>query len=198
MDGSATTWTWDASEGPFRGRSGARSRLARLAQRARDGDRRAFTALWFRHERAARAILLSMVPAQEADDLVQDVATRAWEHIADLHEPAAFGAWLSEIARNVGRRARARRRKVRTTPLELAPEPPAAPSAEVGAEADEILAAIRKLPECYAETLLLRLVLGMSGPEIAAQLGMTSGSVRVNLCRGMKRLRGLLGDEHRE
>jgi RNA polymerase sigma-70 factor, ECF subfamily len=48
------------------------------------------------------------------------------------------------------------------------------------------------LPECYRETLTLRLVEGMTGPEIAAQTGLTPDSVRVNLCRGMKLLRASL------
>jgi len=50
----------------------------------------------------------------------------------------------------------------------------------------------RRLPEAYRETLILRLVEGMTGPEIAAQTGLTPESVRVNLCRGMKLLRELL------
>jgi RNA polymerase sigma-70 factor (ECF subfamily) len=41
----------------------------------------------------------------------------------------------------------------------------------------------------------MRLVEGMSGPEIAEATGLTPESVRVNLCRGMKLLRGRLGDE---
>ena len=40
---------------------------------------------------------------------------------------------------------------------------------------------------------MLRLVEGMSGPEIAAQVGLTPESVRVNLFRGMKLLRERLG-----
>ena len=52
-----------------------------------------------------------------------------------------------------------------------------------------VLAAIQSLPEAYSETLTLRLVEGMTGPEIAARTGLTEGSVRVNLHRGMKQLR---------
>ena len=43
----------------------------------------------------------------------------------------------------------------------------------------------------------MRLVEGMTGPEIAARTGMTPGSVRVNLHRGMALLRGRLGAEVR-
>ena len=39
------------------------------------------------------------------------------------------------------------------------------------------------------DTLALRLVEGMTGPEIAERTGLTHGSVRVNLHRGMKMLR---------
>ena len=58
--------------------------------------------------------------------------------------------------------------------------------------AKEILELIRGLPDAYRETLVLRLVEGMSGPEIASRTGLTPASVRVNLHRGMKLLRGKL------
>jgi RNA polymerase sigma-70 factor (ECF subfamily) len=67
----------------------------------------------------------------------------------------------------------------------------------LSAEEDErpaikILDAIRSLPDAYRETLILRLVEGLTGPEIAARTGMTPGSVRVNLHRGMEQLRAIL------
>jgi hypothetical protein len=52
-----------------------------------------------------------------------------------------------------------------------------------------ILSFVRSLPDAYRETLILRLVEGMTGPEIAARTGLTPGSVRVNLHRGMQQLR---------
>ena len=55
-----------------------------------------------------------------------------------------------------------------------------------------MLATIRRLPEAYRETLVLRLVEGMTGPEIAERTGMQPGSVRVNLHRGMQMLREAL------
>src|SRR5205823_2759422 len=61
------------------------------------------------------------------------------------------------------------------------------------AEAAVVLAIIRGLSETYRETLILRLVEGMTGPEIAARTGLTPGSVRVNLHRGMEQLRTKLG-----
>jgi len=54
---------------------------------------------------------------------------------------------------------------------------------------------ILRMPVAYKETLVLRLIEGMTGPEIAEQTGMTPESVRVNLHRGMKLLRKELGIE---
>ena len=55
-----------------------------------------------------------------------------------------------------------------------------------------MLRAIRQLSPSYHETLVMRLVEGMSPVEIAATTGMTRGSVRVNLHRGLAQLRGIL------
>jgi RNA polymerase sigma-70 factor (ECF subfamily) len=62
-------------------------------------------------------------------------------------------------------------------------------------EALGVLEVIRALPEAYRETLVLRLVEGLTGPEIADRTGLTPASVRVNLHRGMKLLREKL-DRH--
>jgi RNA polymerase sigma-70 factor, ECF subfamily len=154
-----------------------------LVRSAQDGDRAAFAELYRRHARAVHGILLSRVAAIDVEDLVQDVFMQAMERLSSLHDPTAFGAWLAAIARN---RAAAhwRRRPVHVElPDHLAIQP------RDRTEALAALTAIRNLPEAYRETLTLRLVEGMTGPEIAACTGLTEGSVRVNLHRGMKALR---------
>ena len=55
------------------------------------------------------------------------------------------------------------------------------------------MSALRSLPEAYRETLMLRLVEGMTGVEIAERTGLKPESVRVNLHRGMEMLRQKLG-----
>jgi RNA polymerase sigma-70 factor (ECF subfamily) len=49
--------------------------------------------------------------------------------------------------------------------------------------------AIRSLPKAYRETIAMRVIEGMSGPGIADRTGLSAGSVRVNLHRGMQLLR---------
>ena len=54
------------------------------------------------------------------------------------------------------------------------------------------MAEVRRLPEAYRETLVMRFVEGLTGPEIAELTGLTPGSVRVNLHRGVELLRARL------
>jgi RNA polymerase sigma-70 factor, ECF subfamily len=154
---------------------------------AAEGDRGAFGELYVRYARMVHGILLARVPPGEAEDLVQEVFLSAMKQLRGLRTAAAFRGWLGTIARN---RAMDHFRRTRdTTSLELVE--PAAPRGSAQ-DAFLVLDQIRSLPEAYRETLILRLVEGMTGPEIAVQTGLTPDSVRVNLCRGMKMLRELL------
>jgi len=158
---------------------------AALVAAARGGDAGAFQALYQNYARMVHGILLARAPRDAVDDLLQDVFLQAYRQLPRLRDAAAFGGWLAAIARN---RVRDHFRKFRETaelPLELSG--PGNPAAQ--AEAAAALAAVRQLPEAYRETLVLRLVEGMTGPEIAARTGLAPASVRVNLHRGMKLLR---------
>lgn len=168
-----------------------------LVLRAQRGDRKAFSTLWELYAPTVQGILLAMVPDAEADDLTQEVAVAAFKALPSLRKQSSFPAWLCTIARNMGRDALAIRRRSPERSLEEAcAEDIEAPSQGDQTVADEILAQIRSLPECHREPLMLRLLLELTGPEIAEQTGMTEGSVRVNLCRGMKLLRARLKDWH--
>jgi RNA polymerase sigma-70 factor (ECF subfamily) len=155
---------------------------AALVSAARDGDRDAFGRLYERYARLVHGVLLARVPPADAADLVQDVFVLAMRRLSTLRDVGAFGAWIASIARH---RAMDYHRRAREE--ELSDDVPGSPHPE--GEAMTVLAAIRALPEAYRETLLLRLVEGMTGPEIAGRTGLQPGSVRVNLHRGMKLLR---------
>jgi RNA polymerase sigma-70 factor, ECF subfamily len=167
-----------------------------LVSAARSGDRAAFGRLYDRYARMVHGILLARVPPREVDDLVQEVFLLVLRRLHALRDTSRFGAWLSTITRN---RANDYFRK--SIPHDKVTEPVSEGQAEnrPGNEAAEreaavILAVVRALPEPYREPLILRLVEGMTGPEIAARTGLTHGSVRVNLCRGMQLLREKLGE----
>jgi RNA polymerase sigma-70 factor (ECF subfamily) len=160
-----------------------------LIRAAAQGDRAAFGELYSRYAHMVHGILLARVPPSDAEDLMQDVFLSAMNQLGALRTAAAFPGWLAAIAR---RRATDHFRETRNlAPLDDRVERTRG-TGGAGDTAFEVLELIRSLPEAYRETLILRLVEGMTGPEIAARTGLTPDSVRVNLCRGMKMLRRLL------
>jgi len=159
-----------------------------LVVAARRGDRAAFAGLYERFHRVVHAAALARVAACDAGDVVQDVFADAWRKLARLRDPAAFPGWILTIARNRATDVVRRTSRAIAVDADLAVDPP--PRLEAAAA----LAAIRGLPETYRETLILRLVEGLSGPEIAEHTGMSPDSVRVHLHRGMKLLRERLGE----
>jgi len=161
--------------------------LSSRVRAAQQGDRAAFGELYAAYARMVHGVLLSRIPSADVDDLVQDVFMLAMQRLSALRHPPAFGGWLASIAP--------------TRPIDPLPRPP--PPAQMPAhvpgpqpdrsEVLAVMAAIRRLPVAYRETLTLRFVEGMTGPEIAARTGLTEGSVRVNLHRGMKQLKEQIG-----
>jgi RNA polymerase sigma-70 factor (ECF subfamily) len=156
------------------------------------GDRDAFARLYESFSPLVHGVLLARVPYDEVSDLVQDVFLVAFRKLSTLRDASRFGPWVAMIARNRATDFHRRRRETE----ELQEE--AARGTGAVAEAREALEIIRSLPEAYRETLVLRLVEGMTGPEIAERTGLQPASVRVNLHRGMKLLRERLGAKGRK
>lgn len=154
-----------------------------LVEAAQRGDRSAFGLLYEHYSRMVHAVLLTRVHRQETDDLVHEVFLQAWKALPMLREPAAFPGWLARIARNKAMDHYRRGHEEEELPVTLEG------GGRPGEDGQYILAMVRSLPEAYRETLLMRLVEGLTGPEIAALTGLTHESVRVNLSRGMKMLR---------
>jgi len=158
-----------------------------LVSAALAGDRDGFGRLYDLYAPLVHGILLARVPRAEVDDLVQDIFLHAYKKLSTLRDHAAFGPWIAMIARN---RAVDFHRRTRET-VEITDDVRSTNTSD--SRAVEILELIRSLPDAYRETLVLRLVEGMTGPEIADRTGLTPASVRVNLHRGMKLLRQKLG-----
>ena len=159
----------------------------RLIERIVSGEREAFDELYRMFAPVVHGIVLLRVPYAEVPDLVQEVFLLAYENLNSLRDRNAFAGWLARIARNRAAEFHRTRRPAEELPDELCGP------RSVSAEALEILETIRSMPPAYRETLVLRLVEGMTGTEIAERTGMTHESVRVNLHRGMDQLRQRLG-----
>lgn len=168
--------------------------IARHVQAAQQGSQVAFAWLYRSFAPLVHAIHLGMTSRARAEELTQETFVVAFGKLDQLREPERFGPWIAMIARRT-------RPVIAVEERDLADaDDPAWPGAgpESMAQASEALRAIRRLPEAYRETLILRLVEGLSGPEIAQLTGLTPQSVRVNLHRGMGRLRDALGIARQE
>jgi RNA polymerase sigma-70 factor (ECF subfamily) len=173
--------------------------LGRAVTRARDGSETAFAVVY----RTVQPALLGQVRGLVGDD-ADDVAADAWHDIVrDLGtfrgDGTAFRAWAAAVARHRAldhlRRAGSR---PRTTALEAAPAEASAAPDSAGVALENMstagaLAIIATLPHDQAEAVLLRVVLGLSGPAAAQVLGKRPGAVRTAAHRGLRRLAEQLG-----
>jgi RNA polymerase sigma-70 factor (ECF subfamily) len=173
--------------------AGAPLDVAATVRSAQAGDRAAFGLLYERYARMVHGVLLSHARADDVHDLVQDVFVAAMRKLHTLREPETVGAWLAAVARNVARMHHRAHRLAE----ELSDQIAAAGAPPDGALGhDDVMAALRRLPERLREPLVLRLVEEMSGEEIAEQTGLSHGTVRVYLHHGFAQLRSLLGESH--
>jgi RNA polymerase sigma-70 factor (ECF subfamily) len=176
-----------------------------LVERARGGDRAAFEELVRCTSRLVYARLyLESGDAHRAEDLLQETLLTAFRTIGQLTQADRFRPWILRIAQNVLLDSvRHDTRKKRTpTPavLQFRLEPP---RPEMHAEREElrekVLAVLRELPEEYRLPLTLRYLVGADYETIQTQMGLTNGSLRGLLRRGIERLRAdmqkALGDD---
>jgi RNA polymerase sigma-70 factor (ECF subfamily) len=172
---------------------------AELVGRAQGGDRAAFEALVRRTGRLVFARLyLDTGDPHKAEDLVQDTFLLAFRSIGQLKDPAGFRPWLLAIAhRQMLDAVRREGRKKRSGPtagegaLNLVPFNGWGPDEATEREEAraKVIAVLRELPEEYRLPLSLRYLAGADYDTIGQQLGLTNGSLRGMLHRGLKLLK---------
>jgi RNA polymerase sigma-70 factor, ECF subfamily len=165
-----------------------------LLARAQAGDERAFRELIDPYRRALHVHAYRMLGSlDDADDVTQDTLLRAWRALGRFEPRASLQTWLFRIATNacldeIERRPR-RPQPVDPFPDELRGEadpliydPAARYALREGMEL-ALLAAIQVLPGRQRAVLIMRDVLGWSGPEVAELLDTTLASVNSALQR---------------
>jgi RNA polymerase sigma-70 factor (ECF subfamily) len=170
-----------------------------LVLRAWDGDRAAFEELVRRTSRLVFARLyLDTGSVHRAEDLLQETMLHAYRSLKRLQDPAGFRPWLLTIAHNAAiDAARRDARKKRTAPpgeeMPLSAVPANGLTPDEFAQREElrqqVLAVLRSLPEEYRLPLTLRYITGADYEAIGEQLGITNGSLRGLLHRGLKMLK---------
>ena len=144
---------------------------------------------------ARRALVRAGQPADQAEDIVQDIllALHLKRHTWDVTAP--FAPWLFAIARNKLIDALRRRgRRVFVNVDDFAEILPGAP-AEQTVPAREVAAHLETLPARQRDVLQSIAVDSISIKATAAKLSMSEGAVRVALHRGLATLTARLREE---
>jgi RNA polymerase sigma-70 factor, ECF subfamily len=165
---------------------------ALLADRAADGDERAFAVLLRRHAPVLRAYVnrLTRRPS-ETDDVLQEVALAAWKALPGLERPELVRAWLFRIAE---RQAFAMLRR-QPQHAELDEDLATAIDEQDRSDARQTLrAALTRIPEQQAQAWVLREVGGLPYAEIADRLGVPDSTVRGALAQARRKLLEMMGD----
>lgn len=172
-----------------------------LVQRAARGDGAAFAFLVARHQPRLLAMMTRTLGSRAAaEDVVQDVFTRAWINAPSWQNRnsgrASYAAWLSRVAVNL---AIDQGRRTKPMPLENLAEPEdPAPLAEADLmsrqRAAQLRAAISHLPERQRLALTLTYDAELSNADGAAALGTSVGAFELLLVRARRALRLALRD----
>jgi RNA polymerase sigma-70 factor (ECF subfamily) len=166
-----------------------------LIAAAQAGDERAFRALVAPHQRVLEVHCYRMLGSlHDAEDVTQEALLRAWRSLERFQRRASVQTWLYRIATNacldeLERRPRRPEPVVEPYPdarLEEAAAPVSDPAARYALrEGMELafLTAIQRLPGRQRAVLILRDVLGWTGPEVAELLESTVAGVNSALQR---------------
>ncbi len=181
---------------------GVRSGDGELLDRARSGDRSAFSDLVRIHQDEVYTLAVRLVADRElAADVSQEAFVRAWRALPNFRGDAKFSTWMHRITVNVAWTQRRKQRKHRADPIDEAFTEPAADgisperAAESAAMQGRLRDALRDLPRPTRTVVVLKDVYGWSHGEIADHLDITIAAAKVRLHRGRKQLRTRLWAE---
>ena len=170
-----------------------RSEHQLIAAVARHGDEAAFRRLYRRHTPRLLMVVRRVLAAggQDAEDVVQETWICAVERLADFRGEAAFATWLTGIGLNVARNHLRRHNRRRTVDLADIAEPTLVERSDD--DAIDLERAIALLPDGYRAVLVLHDVEGWPHHEIAAALGVATGTCKSQLFAARRWLRSYLG-----
>jgi len=167
---------------------------AELVNAVLDGDKQVFAVLVKRYERPVRAVALDVLgDYHSAADVSQDAFVKAYEQLAGLRKPKAFGPWLMKITRRYALDSLRRRPKETQLEQKIAAATES-PDGQLDEDKQRLLAAVVKLPKSEKQVVMLRYFGENSVGEVAKIAGRSVGTVTKQLSRAHKRLREILSE----
>jgi RNA polymerase sigma-70 factor (ECF subfamily) len=155
------------------------------------GDRQALAALYDRRAPTLLAIGMRLLRDRaEAEDVLHDVFLEAWRSAGD-YDPrrGSVRCWLYVRMRS---RCRDRLKSAaysRSRPIEGEVDAVLEPLREPGGDGGKLPAALAALSADHRAVLVLAYVAGLSTSEIAARLGIPTGTVKSRTAAAVSRLR---------
>jgi len=129
---------------------------------------------------------------QVAEDLVQETFLRAWRALDSLKDEKAAKSWLITILRRENARRFERKRFEMSEYEEATITDTKALSNEQSIENDWLREKIAQLPPEYSEPLVLQILGGFSGEDIASMLNLNKNTVMTRLFRARNQLKEAL------
>jgi RNA polymerase sigma-70 factor (ECF subfamily) len=128
-----------------------------------------------------------------AEDVCQQALLQAWQNRKQLKDSAKMRAWLAKMVVNESLRV-VRRRKLELRSVQQGlTESRQEQAPDIGMELNEAVAvALEKISEPERLIVMLRVMRGMSGKDVARMFGMSEASVSRHMAHAMERLRELL------
>lgn len=176
------------------------------------GDSECFGKLYDSYaSRMYRFIFLKIGHKGDAEDLLHEVFLSAWKSIRNYRQQdaAPFTSWLYQIARNrvidyyrTHKQALSLDDMIRTDaiPIELMSGGYAmfAHAVSQKMELEEVMRALKFLPDEYQTILIMRYIEDLSPQEVGAVIGKTSGAVRVLQHRALHQLKKTIEQSHEQ
>ena len=162
----------------------------RLVDLVRAGNDAAFEAIVSRYRRPLLRYCSGFMSEARAEDAVQTALVSAFDSLRSSSGEMKLRPWLYRIAHNTALNAlRDRSLAHEELPEQLDGVERPDQAFEKSERLRDVLAAVSALPEHQRDAIVLRELEGRSYDEIAAELGVSGGSVRQLLNRGRNTLR---------
>ncbi len=186
--------------------------ISQLINDALAGEQQAFSAIVQRYRAQIYHFILKMVKDRaQAEDLTQETFIKAFRALASFNSNYAFSTWLYKIAAN-NCIDYFRKKKLATTSIDTPipakdgelrrdfPDHRESPESQLISKerTNQIQQAIASLPGKYRQAIILRHSQDRSYEEIAEELNLPLGTVKVRIFRAREMLKSKLKEQWRQ
>lgn len=136
------------------------------------------------------AFINRRLPAEDAEDVRQEVLLKIFKGASHLDDETRFGPWVYSVARNAVI-DRLRSRKLPLSSLDDVPEPPESDEPDARPLLTCVAPFVARLPSPYREAITLTDLRGLTQQEAAEMSDLSLSGMKSRVQRGRKMLRDM-------